>query len=180
MSDRASDLNRAADEQLAGLIGVFSSRDERVLRLPCRGREKLGDGSVAACAAHIARNYRRIAGFVAEQRDADPVCVGRPRGGRRITAPIGEASHVGGDRPRTHSHIPGAAEVDRDALLHDLERGRDDLSILAGLSDDQLDSVPDANEDMRFCDGSRSLEQILRGAFRHQQHQIEAIRSALS
>lgn len=50
--------HETANRQLAALIGLFSTRDEAVLCLPCPGREKLGDGTVAAIALHTADNYR--------------------------------------------------------------------------------------------------------------------------
>jgi hypothetical protein len=64
MTERANQLHLTADRQIAELLGVIFTLDEDTSRLPCPGREKLGDGTVAACARHAADNYQRIAGFV--------------------------------------------------------------------------------------------------------------------
>jgi hypothetical protein len=50
MSERGTQLFDTADGQISGLIGLFSGRDEAALSLRCAGREKLGDGTVAALA----------------------------------------------------------------------------------------------------------------------------------
>ena len=65
MTERGKQLHVTADEQITQLAGLIRMLDEPALRLPCAGREKLGDGTVAACARHTAHNYRRIATFVA-------------------------------------------------------------------------------------------------------------------
>src|SRR5512133_3509194 len=64
MSPRARQLHKTATGQLAELVERLSAADEALTR-PCPGREKLGDGSVAAVAAHTIDNYQRIAGFLA-------------------------------------------------------------------------------------------------------------------
>src|SRR3979411_558318 len=64
MNERGTQLQETANGQISELIGLISTRSEATLRLPCPGREKLGDGTVAACARHTADNYQRIAAFV--------------------------------------------------------------------------------------------------------------------
>jgi hypothetical protein len=64
MNERGTQLLETANGQISELIGLISTRGEAALRLPCPGREKLGDGTVAACALHTADNYHRIAGFL--------------------------------------------------------------------------------------------------------------------
>ncbi len=64
MSERATRLHQLADGQLSELTDLLSVRAEAALRLACPGREKLGDGTVAACASHTADNYVRIAAFL--------------------------------------------------------------------------------------------------------------------
>ena len=59
MSGRAAQLFQAADEQISDLIAVLDAADEAALRAPCAGREKLGDGTVAAIAMHTADNIDR-------------------------------------------------------------------------------------------------------------------------
>jgi hypothetical protein len=78
-----------------------------------------------------------------------------------------------------HREMPAGADVDRDGLLDELARRRAELGALADLTDGQLDGVPAASEDMRFCDGRRTLEQVLGSALKHQGHQVDAIRAAL-
>ena len=64
MGERGSQLLETADRQISRLICLCSQVDETVLRLPCPGREKLGDGTVGALASHTADSYLRIAAFV--------------------------------------------------------------------------------------------------------------------
>jgi hypothetical protein len=64
MIERGSALHATADEQITELIAVIATADEVALRLPCPGREKLGDGTVGASIRHTADNYQRITDFV--------------------------------------------------------------------------------------------------------------------
>jgi hypothetical protein len=57
MNERGTQLLETANAQTDELIGLISTGGEAALRLPCPGREKLGDGTVAACALHTADNY---------------------------------------------------------------------------------------------------------------------------
>jgi hypothetical protein len=50
MNERGTQLLETANAQTDELIGLISTGGEAALRLPCPGREKLGDGTVAACA----------------------------------------------------------------------------------------------------------------------------------
>jgi hypothetical protein len=52
MTERGKQLQATADGQIAELIDLVSTVDEATLRLPCPGREKLGDGTVAASMRH--------------------------------------------------------------------------------------------------------------------------------
>jgi hypothetical protein len=142
-----------ADGQLSELIELLSTRDEAALGVPCPGREKLGDGTVAACASHTAENYLRIAAFL---RDEDH-------------------PHVA----HGHSAPHDAKDVDRQSPLERLSAGRDAFGALSGLTDEQLDSVPPAS-DMKFCDGQRTVEQIVTNLLNHQSHRLDALRAALA
>ncbi len=71
-----------------------------------------------------------------------------------------------------------AESVDLDGLLERLSAARDALSVLAELTDEQLDTVPPADS-FRFCDGQRNLEQVVAGLLRHQSHQVDAVTAAL-
>jgi hypothetical protein len=59
LNERGNQLLETANRQISELIGLISTRGEAALRLPCPGRKKLGDGTVAACALHTADNSRR-------------------------------------------------------------------------------------------------------------------------
>lgn len=64
MTEHAKQLHATADRQIAELIGLITTLDEPTSRLPCPGREKLGDGTIGASARHTADNYQRLAAFV--------------------------------------------------------------------------------------------------------------------
>jgi hypothetical protein len=151
MNERGTRLLETADGQISELITILSSRDDAALRSPCPGREKLGDGTVAACAQHAADTYHRIATFALGQRGA----------------------HDGAD-----SHHHNAEVVTRPALLDRLATGRDAVKVLAALTNEQLDTVPPAGA-ARFCDGQRTVEVVLTSMLKHQRHQIDAVRAAV-
>jgi S-adenosylmethionine-diacylgycerolhomoserine-N-methlytransferase len=148
-------LLTAATAQISELIDLLSKRGEVALTLPCPGREALGDGTVGAVASHTADNYRRIAEFL-------EVAVDAQRG-------FGLGEHGGNG---------GAANLHLDDLLERLSAAREPLSLLAELSDEQLNAVPPAGE-MKFCDGRRTLEQIMSSLLKHQRHQVEALTRAV-
>jgi hypothetical protein len=149
MSERGVQLLQTANGQISELSALLSTLGEGTLSLPCPGREKLGDGTVAACASHTTDSYARIAGFV----------YGRNAG-----------TH-GGDY-RTDS-------VDLQHLLARLSGARRALSTLGDLTDTQLDAVPPASG-MKFCDGHRTLEQVLTNLLDHQSHNVDALKAAVS
>lgn len=180
MSERATQLHQLADAQLSGLIDLLSARDETALSLPCPGREKLGDGTVAACASHTADNYLRIAAFLrGEDHQSDEHGSDRGRGPHRIPSFLRAHSHRSGHDQHGHSAPPNAENVDRDGLLQRLSAGRDAFHVLTELTDEQLDAVPPAS-DMKFCDGQRTLEQIVTNLLNHQRHQLDALKAALA
>jgi hypothetical protein len=49
-----------------------------------------------------------------------------------------------------------------------------DLGRIVELDDRQLDSIP-LEGAFRFCDGNRSLEEVLTSLLTHQGHQVEAL-----
>ena len=175
MSERGTQLFKMADGQLSELIGLFSTRDVAALSLACPGREKLGDGTVGALATHTADHYVRIARFIAADATA-PASDWTHRSFRSI------ASRFGGHTRGEHGpwmHGPGAAcPTDRAGVLDRLSKGREAMRVLAGLTDEQLDTVPPAS-DMKFCDGRRTLEQIVTNLLNHQSHQLDALKGAL-
>lgn len=181
MSERGIQLHETANRQNSELIDLFSTRDEAALSLPCAGREKLGDGTVGAIALHTADNYNRIAGFL----QADDHVLGAEahieRGRHRIPAFIRARGHS--DGMHDSQSEPGsdyrAENVDLQRLLERLSAGQRALSLLADLTDQQLDAVPPAS-DMKFSDGQRTLEQIVTSLLNHQHHQIDALKAAVA
>jgi hypothetical protein len=176
MSERATQLFQTADDQISDLIALLDEADDAALHAPCAGREKLGDGSVAAVAMHTADNYHRIAEYL--DADAQP---GHRKAGRRHRIPVFGGAH---NRPGGQDHSGGAGEyrsdkIDRRGLFERLETARARLSPLAELSDERLAGVPPASE-MRFADGQRTLEQIVVSLLNHQHHQCGALSAALA
>jgi hypothetical protein len=83
--------------------------------------------------------------------------------------------------PNSHGHDePYTAENTNQAdLIEQLSAARDGLSRIAELTDPQLDTVP-PKDSFRFCDGQRALEQVLTGLLKHQDHQLHALKAAVS
>jgi hypothetical protein len=152
MTERAAQLHAIADAQVDSLVDMVSGLDEAGLRRPCPGREKLGDGTVGALAAHTAANYGRIGMFVAA-RGTEP-------------GSHGEAGHQ-----------PFPSVADPDQLLDQLSAARGYLAQIAALTDRDLGEIP-AKDSFRFCDGQRNLDQVLTGLLKHQEHQVAALRAA--
>jgi hypothetical protein len=176
MSERARALSATADEQIADLIDRLARLDQAALRRPCPGREKLGDGTIGAAAWHTADKYRRIADFV---QTSDRLTAGAHRLPRPLrTLGHGPQDHAGHDPSAApHDHPYTADDVDLGAVLTQLGASRQALTRIGELTDRQLDAVP-PKDSFRFCDGQRTLEQVLAGLLRHQAHQLQALRSA--
>ncbi len=155
MPSKGVELHNAADEQISELTRLLSTRSDAALRLPCPGREELGDGTVGAVALHTADSYLRIAEFLR-------------------AAVHGEAVHV---QSRHGSYA--ANPVARARLLERLSAASSALAPLADLGDEQLETVPPAS-DMKFCDGTRTLEQIVRSLLKHQDHHVHAMKAAVA
>jgi hypothetical protein len=185
MTERGTQLHAAADAQIAELIGLMSTVDAASLRLPCPGREKLGDGTVAASARHTAGNYQRIAAFVqtSDRRTAahEPTehAVHRiPRFLRTLGhGPADHGEHGPGAGPHEDQYT--ADNVDLGAIVEQLSASRDTVGRISELTDNQLDAIP-PKDSFRFCDGQRTVEQVLASLLKHQSHQIEALRTATS
>jgi hypothetical protein len=160
--------------------------DDATLRLPCAGREKLGDGTVAASVQHTARNYARIADFVQTSDRMSRADGPTERGAHRIPrflrglghGPGTSAHDQHGPAGGEHEDRYTAANVDLAAVGEQLSVSRETLGRLAELTDSQLDAIP-PKDSFRFCDGQRTLEQVLTGLLKHQSHQIEALSTAI-
>jgi hypothetical protein len=180
MSERGTQLLDTADGQISELIDLLSARGEAFLSLRCPGRENLGDGTVAALASHTADSYLRIAGFLQATSRVRAVRPGRHRIPRLFRArghtPPRQAE--GGHDAGTHDGDYTAENVDVPGVLERLSAGRDALSLLTDLPDEQLDTAP-ATGSFRFCDGQRTLEQVVTSLLNHQGHQIDAMKAAV-
>ena len=110
-SERGSRLQDIADLQIGELIELLSVGGEATLSLPCPGRAKLGDGTVAALALHTADTYHGIAGL------------------------------LGGADTHTHGDAYRSEDTDLRSLLERLSAAQAALAVLADLPDRQLDSV---------------------------------------
>ncbi len=152
MSERATHLFEVAEGQIAELLALISTGGVALLRRPCPGQEKLGDGTVAAVALHIATTYQRIAAVM--------------RGG-------GEGEHL---LAVAHNHPAKLQDISLHQLLEELAAAQRALSPVADLTDEQLETVPPASS-ARFCDGQRTLEHVLTAMFKHLGHQVDAVRA---
>ena len=185
MTERGKQLHATADGQIAKLIGLMSTVDEASLRLPCPGREKLGDGTIGAAALHTADNYERITAFVQTSDRMTAAHQPATHGGHRIPRFLRARGHGLQDHaPRDHGadgHDNGytADDIDLHAVVERLGASRDALGRIGELTDSQLDEVP-PKDSFRFCDGQRTLEQVLAGLLKHQAHQIEALGTTLA
>ena len=185
MTERGQQLHATADRQIGGLIDLMSTLDETTLRLPCPGREKLGDGTVAACARHTADNYQRIAAFVQTSDRMSGAHAPTQNGGHRIPRFLRALGHGPADHAE---HGPGAGQhadqytadiIDLNAVAKQLSASRETLGQIAEFTDSQLDAIP-PDGSFRFCDGQRTLEQVLASLLKHQSHQVDALKTALA
>jgi hypothetical protein len=184
MSTRADELQRTADEQIAELISLVSTLDDATLRRACAGRAKLGDGTIAASASHTADNYQRIAEFV--QTSAQ--MAGRDEPTRHSGHRIPRFLRTLGHRPQANGkHGPNgdhyddrytAQGSDPTTIVRQLSAARESLQRIRDLSDGQLDAVPPSSS-FRFCDGQRTLAQILASLLKHQRHQLDALEASI-
>ena len=184
MTERGKQLHATIDHQIAELIDLVSALDEAGLRRPCPGREKLGDGTVGASARHTADNFRRIAGFVQTSDRLSGAHGPARQGGHRIPRLLRASGHGPSDHAEHDSGAGGhddgytADTIDVGAVVEQLSTSRATLGRTAAMTDTQLEAIP-PDGSFRFCDGQRTLEQVLAGLLKHQAHQIEALRSAL-
>jgi len=178
MTERGQELSATVERQIAELIDLLARLDQTALRRPCPGREKLGDGTIGAAAQHTADNYKRIADF-AQTSDRMSAAHDGHRIPRFLRAlghgPQNHADHEHG--ATQHDNGYRADNVDVDAVVEQLNASRNALGRIAEFTDSQLDAVP-PKDSFRFCDGQRTLAQVLAGLLKHQAHQLEALRTA--
>ncbi len=185
MTERGQELSAIADGQVVNLIDLLSTLDQAALRRPCPGRDKLGDGTIGAAAWHTVDNFTRIAGFVQTSDRMTSTQGAAPQAEHRMPRFLRDLGH----RPRDHAnhdhiatqHDDGytAENVDVDAVVKQLGASREALGRIAELNDNQLDAIP-PNDSFRFCDGQRTLDQVLASLLKHQAHQLEALKTAVA
>jgi hypothetical protein len=183
MTERAQQLHATADRQIAELIVLLGAAEQATLRLPCAGREKLGDGTIAALLGHTADNFQRIAAFVVTSDGMSATHAPPQHGGHRIPrllralrhGPTGHDAHA----PGQHGNSYSADTLDVDRLIQQLLDARAVLARIGELTDMQLDAIP-PKDSFRFCDGHRTLEQVLDALLRHQNHQVETLKAAIA
>ena len=182
MTERAEKLQVVAATQIGELIELVGAADDATLHRPCPGRDKLGDGTIGATAAHTADSYQRIGTFVAtSQRMADREGSRQPDR-HRIPGFLRALGHTQNQHKADgHSHQAGytADTVQPKEIARRLTAARQDLAGIARLTDPQLDAIP-PKDSFRFCDGQRTLEQVLAGLLKHQGHQVQALKAALA
>jgi hypothetical protein len=183
MTERANQLHEVADGQIAELIALASTLDEAALRQPVPGRAKLGDGTVGACLRHTADNYRRIASFVQTSGRLAGAPEPGQHGARRIPRLLRGLGHGSPDHAEHgpgdvgHDDLYTAETADPGAVVQQLSASRDTLGRIGELTDAQLDAIP-PDGSFRFCDGERTLEQVLASLLKHQRHQLDALKAA--
>jgi hypothetical protein len=87
------------------------------------------------------------------------------------------ARFLEGQPDRGHADEGRARAITRPALLELLARSRDSLRLLGTVSKERLETVPAAGS-MRFCDGKRTLHQVVIGLLTHQAHNVETLNAA--
>ena len=114
------------------------------------------------------------------------VSAGRAARRASIASHDSSATSATDPRPRRHDHGADqhdngytADNVDLDAVVEQLGAARETLGRIAELTDNQLDAIP-PNDSFRFCDGQRTLEQVLASLLKHQGHQVEALKTAVA
>jgi hypothetical protein len=182
MSGRAAQLHSTADAQIAELTDFVTALDDAALRRPCPGREKLGDGTVAANAQHTADNYQRIAAFVQTGGRMSAADEHAPPGAHWIPGFLRRLGHrppdQSGHGTGPHRNQYTADGIDSAELVKHLSASRQALEQIAVLTDSQLDSIPPEGS-FRFCDGQRTLEQVMTSLLKHQGHQLQALKASL-
>ena len=182
MTERANQLHLTADRQISELLGFISTLDQAGARRPCPGREKLGDGTVAASARHTADNYQRIATFLTTSDGMSARYEGSEHGGHLIPRFLrsrghGPASHPeNGSDHASHGGPYTAENTDLVLVARQLSTTRERIGQIAQFTDRQLDAIPPEGT-FRFCDGQRTLEQVLASLLKHQAHQLDSLKT---
>ena len=139
MSTRGAQLLDRVTKQIDDIAEVFASLKEADLMKPDPERQ---GRTVGDSAAHIAEGYHFVARFLQSA-------------GHVPEAPAGDHVHA---RPTALSSPE---------LRKRIAEARNAAGVIAGLTDDRLDSIPPPKSS-RFSDGRRTLEQVIEEAIGHQ------------
>jgi hypothetical protein len=150
VSARGTDLMNKASGQLAEATGLVGRLAEADLAATCP--DESGDGTVGAVAAQLAEGYDRLGRFL-QAADYLP----------QVTSAHDQVDPV-----------PGTLS----GLRNRLAAAMASAGLLADLTDEQLDSVPDGRSS-RFSDGRRTLAQVLDAAMAHQAEHLTALKRAV-
>jgi hypothetical protein len=162
MTGRGTRLLDTASGQIAELYQLLCAGGEDALRLASPRRQNLGDGTVGATAEHVARAYQMLAQSIRALAQGSEA------------ASAGEPQHHPGYHHRGHD----GERATLPQLLGQLSAAAGALAALAEVTDRQLDSIPPAGA-FRYCDGRRTLEQVVVSALGHQQHHVDALKQVL-
>lgn len=158
MSDRGTELMAKVLEQLDQASALLAGSDESALHRPYVDRE--GDhsaNSVGSAALHFIEGYQKIGRLL--------------KGAGYVSASLAE----GAPQPHGHGkhHDPDMSDV-----VKGLDAAKIRLTLLADLSDEQLDSVPSVRN--QWADGERTLLQVLDTIIDHQAGHLASLQDALN
>ena len=89
------------------------------------------------------------------------------------------ASFLNNQPDSGHPDARSAKDVTIPALQQLLTSSRESFARLDELSEERLNAVPAASA-MRFCDGERTLQQVVRSLLVHQAHNVDTLKAAAS
>ncbi len=93
--------------------------------------------------------------------------------------PPDHAEHRHDERSAGHGNQYAADNIDLQTLGERLDATRETLTRITLLTDAQLQTIPPEGS-FRFCDGQRTLDQVLASLLNHQKHQVGALAAALA
>ena len=151
MSQRGTDLLDKVTRQIDDIAEVFDRLSEADL---ARADPERKGRTIGEAAGHIAEGYHFLVRFLTSAGHVP----GRPAGGS------------------IHGRGPQLALA---SLRARLAEARTEVGIIAGLTDQQLDSVPPPKSS-RFSNGRRTLGQLIGEVINHQEQHLNDLKSALA
>ncbi len=161
MADRSEQLASTIDRQANDLDQVLAGLTDSDLELPCADP---GGATVGEVLSHLGEGSGMVLGWL------DLVASGAPAGDQDSAGTQGHAGHG-------HGHDAGAGSVRGHAER--LRQGGETWSeLVRGLSDEQLDQVPAAAENI--TDGTTTLAGIMALMIDHQSAHLDYIKTAVT